>query len=223
MTQRELHVCGGSYIWEFQTTSGGWSAIWLSSRTPLKFSRQQTRGAMCRRGMVMSFCLRKLVLQYSLPPPTRREEPRVVGANSYTDNSSTNSVAWVRERTRRAERSPLLGEVGANFCCVVSKTHRYGGILGFLDLSLYCFFRVAPHMYPRGWVEPVSNLLFPRKFCSASNRIRSLWICSHELWPLDHRGGHFLILVALDIFNAIWIRYSPSQIFYLCQIWKHFN
>jgi hypothetical protein len=28
----------------------------------------------------------------------------------------TNSVALVRERTIPAERSPLVGEVGANFC-----------------------------------------------------------------------------------------------------------
>jgi hypothetical protein len=27
-----------------------------------------------------------------------------------------NSVAWVRERTRPTERTPLVGEVSANFC-----------------------------------------------------------------------------------------------------------
>jgi hypothetical protein len=28
----------------------------------------------------------------------------------------TNSVAWVRERTIRTERPPIVGEVSANFC-----------------------------------------------------------------------------------------------------------
>jgi hypothetical protein len=39
-------------------------------------------------------------------------------------------------------------------------------------------------------VDPVLDPLFLRKSGSAGNRARDLWICSQELRPLDHRGGH---------------------------------
>jgi hypothetical protein len=71
-------------------------------------------------------------------------------------------------------------------CHVVSSTDPHGRILGFLDQSRYCFFQVAPQLYPRGQVDP-DPLLF-RKFGCSGNRTRDLWICSQELWPLNHRG-----------------------------------
>jgi hypothetical protein len=33
----------------------------------------------------------------------------------------------------------------------------------------------------------VPDLLILRKLGSPGNRTRDLWICSQELWPLDHR------------------------------------
>jgi hypothetical protein len=48
----------------------------------------------------------------------------------------------------------------------------------------------APHLSSRGWVEPVPDPLLLRKSGSAGNRTQDLGICSQELWPLDHRGGH---------------------------------
>jgi hypothetical protein len=36
-------------------------------------------------------------------------------------------------------------------------------------------------------VDPVPDQLLLRKSGSAGNRTRDLWICSHKLWPLDHR------------------------------------
>jgi hypothetical protein len=44
-------------------------------------------------------------------------------------------------------RAPLVGEVSANFCRVVSETDPYGRILGFLDLNRHVFFQVAPQLY----------------------------------------------------------------------------
>jgi hypothetical protein len=38
-------------------------------------------------------------------------------------------------------------------------------------------------------VDPVPDPLLLRKSGSFGNRIRDLWICSQEFWPLDHRGG----------------------------------
>jgi hypothetical protein len=42
-------------------------------------------------------------------------------------------------------------------------------------------------------VDPVPDLLLLRKSGSAGNRTRDFWICSQELSPLDHRGGHINI------------------------------
>jgi hypothetical protein len=64
--------------------------------------------------------------------------------------------------------------------------------LSFLDLSRYFFFQVASHLTSRGWVDPVSEPLLLRKSGIAGNRTRDLWVCSRELWPLDHRGGSFI-------------------------------
>jgi hypothetical protein len=38
-------------------------------------------------------------------------------------------------------------------------------------------------------VDPVPDPRLLRKFDSAENRTRDLWIYSQELWPLDHSGG----------------------------------
>jgi hypothetical protein len=62
----------------------------------------------------------------------------------------------------------------------------HGCILSFLDWSRYYFFQVAPQLYSRGWVDPVPDPLLLRK---SGNRTRVLWICSQELWPLNHRCG----------------------------------
>jgi hypothetical protein len=74
-------------------------------------------------------------------------------------------------------------------CHVVRVTNPYGRNLGFLDRSRYFFFQVAPQLYSRGWVDPVPDPLLLRKSGSVGNQTQDLWICSQELWPVDHRGG----------------------------------
>jgi hypothetical protein len=107
-------------------------------------------------------------------------------------NKQTNSVAWVRERTIPTERPPLIGEVSADICgSSVSHGQRdgsLGSIFNFLDRSHYYFFQAAPQLYSRGWVDSVPEQLLLGNSCSAGKRTRDLWICSQELWPLDHRG-----------------------------------
>jgi hypothetical protein len=75
-------------------------------------------------------------------------------------------------------------------CRVVSATDLHGHILSFLDWSRHYFFQVAPQLYQWGWVDPVPDPLLLRKSGSAGNRTWYLWICSQELWPLDHRDSH---------------------------------
>jgi hypothetical protein len=62
--------------------------------------------------------------------------------------------------------------------------------LSFLDRSRYFSFKRLLIYSHKGWVDPVPDPLLLRKSSSARNRTRDLWVCSQELWPLDHRGGH---------------------------------
>jgi hypothetical protein len=86
------------------------------------------------------------------------------------------------DRSLSAKLVPTFGDRG---CRVVSATDPYGHILGFLDRSHYFFLQVAPQLYLSG---PRSRLTTQKTwYCRKSNL--DLWICSQELWPLDHRGG----------------------------------
>jgi hypothetical protein len=55
-------------------------------------------------------------------------------------------------------------------CRVVSATNPVN--FGFLYQNRY-FFKIAPHLSSRGWVNPVSDPLLLRKFCSVGNRTRT--------------------------------------------------
>jgi hypothetical protein len=90
-----------------------------------------------------------------------------------------------RGRSLSANLVPIFAGRG---CRVVSVTDPYGRILGFVYRSRYFFFLVDPQLYSRGWVDSVPDSLRLGKPGSAGNRTRNLWICSQELWPLDHSG-----------------------------------
>jgi hypothetical protein len=116
-------------------------------------------------------------------------------------------MALVRKRTIPTERPPFVGEVVPTFadrgCRVISAMDSHGRILYFLDRSCYYFFQVAPQLYTLGWVEPIPDPLLLRKSGSAENRTRDLWICSQELWSLDHRGGPFHILQEENVLSKM--------------------
>jgi hypothetical protein len=105
----------------------------------------------------------------------------------------TNSMVWVRER-------PLLvGEVIANVCWYrVRRGQRDGSLRPYSMFSRQeplLFYQVAPHLYSRGWVDPVPDpLLF---FWQCRESIPGLRICSQKLWPPDHRGGRPLCIIAI--------------------------
>jgi hypothetical protein len=131
--------------------------------------------------------------------------------NKWLLNTKVKSVALVRERTIRTERPPLVSLVSANFfaatgCRVVSAMDLHCRILCFLDGSRYYFFLVASQLYSRGWVDSVPDPLLLRKSGNTGNRARDFWICSQELWPLDHSG-------------AVWQRANWLTIFHVIQSW----
>jgi hypothetical protein len=101
--------------------------------------------------------------------------------------------------------------------------------LGWTDVSDKCMasiFRVEKSTSEEpGWAGgcslqyPVPDPLLLRKSGRVGNRTRDLWICSHKLWPLDHRGGKWKQIqtdilastVSHDKINVILMR-SPDMI-----------
>jgi hypothetical protein len=67
-----------------------------------------------------------------------------------------NSVAWVRDRRLSAKLVSTFADKG---CHLTSVTDPYGRNHGFLDRSRYFSIQVAPHLYSRGWVNPVEDPL----------------------------------------------------------------
>jgi hypothetical protein len=56
-------------------------------------------------------------------------------------------------------------------------------------------------------MDPVPDPVLLRKPASAGNRNRDLWICSQELWPLDHRGGPSSIKGVIILFIYLFMVY----------------
>jgi hypothetical protein len=74
--------------------------------------------------------------------------------------------------------------------------------LGFLDRSRY-FLEIVSQLSSRAWVDPVPGPLLLRKSSSYGIRTRDLWICSQELWSLDHKDR-------LQAHNGIFISFLNS-------------
>jgi hypothetical protein len=68
-------------------------------------------------------------------------------------------------------------------CCVVSTTDPYRHY----RFSRRAFLPSSSLLYSWGSVDSVPDPLLLRKSDSAGNQTRDLWICSQELWSLDHR------------------------------------
>jgi hypothetical protein len=87
-----------------------------------------------------------------------------------------NSMIWVSERTIPTEPPLLVGEVIANFCGYkVPRGQRDGSLRPYSRFSrqeALLFYKVAPQLYSRGWVDTVPDpLLFFSG--SAGNRTRA--------------------------------------------------
>jgi hypothetical protein len=108
--------------------------------------------------------------------------------------NKTNSMALVHKWTIPTERPPLVGEVSANFCgWRVSHGQHTGSPWPYSRFSRpepLLFLPSNSSVLLTRLSGPCSRPLLLRKSGSAGNRTWDLWICSQELWSLDHRGGH---------------------------------
>jgi hypothetical protein len=116
-------------------------------------------------------------------------------------------MIFVHKWTILIEWLPIVGEVSANFCgyrVLHGQRNRSPRplILGFWNRSRDFSIQVVPQLYSRGWVDPVPDTLL-RKCGSAENRTWDLWICSQELWPLDHRGGPMLVASIVPVGGSV--------------------
>jgi hypothetical protein len=85
-------------------------------------------------------------------------------------SESASELYQPSDRRLSAKLVPTFADRG---CHVVSVTDLYGLTLGFLDRSHYFFFKVAPQLYLRDWVDPVPDPLLLRKYGSAGNPTRT--------------------------------------------------
>jgi hypothetical protein len=104
-----------------------------------------------------------------------------------------NSVTWVRERNVRLSDRRLSAKLEPTFADRgVRATDPYGRILGFLDRSRYFFLSSSSSIIPMRLSRPHSRPTTSQKLWYRRQLNPDLWICSQELWPLDHRGGRCL-------------------------------
>jgi hypothetical protein len=83
----------------------------------------------------------------------------------------------------------------------VPRGERDGSLLPYSRLSKpepLLFLPNTPQLYSRGWVSLVPAPLLLRKYGSWESN-PNLWICSQELWPLDHRVGLGILSLILKV------------------------
>jgi hypothetical protein len=74
------------------------------------------------------------------------------------------------DRSMSAKFVSTFEDTGSHMATV---TDPYGRIITFLDRSRYFFCQVAPQLYSRGWVDPITDPLLLRKSGSTGNRTRT--------------------------------------------------
>jgi hypothetical protein len=114
----------------------------------------------------------------------------------YSDKTVLRGLSLRANHTIRRLSAKLVPTFADGGCYMVSVMDPYGCILRFLDRSCYFFLHVAPHLYSRGWMDPVLDPLL-RKFRSEGNRTRTPASVARNS---DHRSVILLNLM-LILFN----------------------
>jgi hypothetical protein len=71
-------------------------------------------------------------------------------------------------------------------------------------------------------VDSLPDPLLRRKSGSAGNRTRDLWICSQELWPLDHRDGHNKEYIWRKYITYYTVAMDPGMRLQFPWVWVYF-
>jgi hypothetical protein len=79
---------------------------------------------------------------------------------------------WPESASDRCLSTKLVPTIADRRCHKINVTDPYGRILGFLDQSPYFFFQLTPHLYSRGWMDPVPDPPL-RKSGRVGNRTRT--------------------------------------------------
>jgi hypothetical protein len=91
------------------------------------------------------------------------EQGRCVRPTTSVPSKQRKKTPWPESVSEiyRPSDSPLSAKLKPTFadrgCRVVSTTYPHSRILGFLGRSRYYLFQVAPRLYSRGWVDPVTS------------------------------------------------------------------
>jgi hypothetical protein len=94
-------------------------------------------------------------------------------ANFVKKTPWSESASELYRPSDRRLSSKLVPTFADRGCHEVSETDHYNRILSFLDRSRYFSYQVAPQLYSRGWMDPVSDPLLLRKSGSAMNRTQA--------------------------------------------------
>jgi hypothetical protein len=116
------------------------------------------------------------------------------------------SVAWVREWIIPTKQLPLVGEVSANFCewRVSCGQHNWSlrPYARFSGPEPLLFLSSSSSIVLTSLGEPCSRPTTTQKIWWGREPNLHLWICSHKLWPLDHRGGPNLLMFYWSLFEG---------------------
>jgi hypothetical protein len=114
--------------------------------------------------------------------------------SAYNKLNNLTPWLWSASELYRPSDRRIPAKLMPNFvdrgCRVVRATYPLGRWSRFSRPRAANFsIQVAPQLSSWSWVNPVPDPLLLRISGSVGNRTWNLWICSQELWPLDHRGG----------------------------------
>jgi hypothetical protein len=106
---------------------------------------------------------------------------------------------------------------------VISTTNSRGLSSRFSRQEPLFSIQVPPQLFSWGWVYRVPYAIILRKSCSARNRTRDLWICSHEFWPLDYRGGTYEYIPYRNQLYTLRISYLLFHVLKCTRILSNMN
>jgi hypothetical protein len=148
---------------------------------------QLTATASCWKLLIVAIKWKSLDLNTKLKiiPPHEESSSSKSKLKTHDQTLWPQSVSKLHRPSYRSLSTKLVPTFVARGYCMVSVIDPYSCILGFIDRSHYCFFKVVLTRLS----EPRSRPTTSKKIWLCWELNPDLWICSHKLWPLDHRSS----------------------------------